>query len=70
MIITWNRSYLSPKSKSIKFYCYKLWNDTFKNNGITIDNDVTNNAKFDQIDNIHQLKRVLIKLFLYSYSLE
>ena len=57
-------------NKSIKFHCAKLWNDTFKNNGIVIDNDVNKNICVNQIHNINQFKRILKKHFIYKYSME
>ena len=53
---------------SIKFHCPNLFNHIWKN-GVAIDEDSKNNVSFDNIQSVHQFKRVLKKHFLFIYSL-
>ena len=54
---------------SIIYHCPVLWNQTF-DKGICINNNNSNNISFNQIHSVYQLKRILIKHFLYLYSLD
>ena len=54
---------------SIKYSCPVLWNKIFEK-GVVVDKIVRNNVKDEQIHIIHQLKRILKKHFLFTYSLD
>ena len=56
--------------KSIRYFCPKLWNETFKTGTIQVNADRKNDVELSSIETPNNFKVTLKKHFLYKYSLE
>ena len=61
---------MTYSKKSIRYFCPKLWNETFKTGAIQVNADRKNDVKLSSIETSNNFKITLKRHFLYKYSLE
>ena len=54
---------------SIRYYCSKLWNESFPTGSFNIDSNPDNDISLCRVNSVHYFKKKLKQHFLYNYTL-